>query len=106
MNDQITCGSPHPPGIGAIVLVAIASVFLYKLHRVSDPVKQQRPLTRLTSDDGLQTGATWSPDGRFIAYSSDRGGKFDIWVQQISGGDPIQVTKGLGQNSGRSRIAM
>ena len=56
------------------------------------------PLTRLTSDDGLQTGATWSPDGRFIAYSSDRGGKFDIWVQQISGGDPIQVTKGPGQN--------
>ena len=58
----------------------------------------QRTLTRLTFDDGLQIGATWSPDGRFIAYSSDRGGKFDIWVQQISGGDPVQITKGPGHN--------
>ena len=58
----------------------------------------QRTLTRLTFDDGLQIGATWSPDGRFIAYSSDRGGKFDIWVQQVSGGDPVQITKGPGQN--------
>src|SRR6478609_2791065 len=55
--------------IGAIVLIAIAGLFLYKRHRVSEPVVQQRALTRLTSDDGLQTGATWSPDGRFIAYS-------------------------------------
>ena len=58
----------------------------------------QRALTRLTFDEGLQTGATWSPDGRYIAYSSDRGGKSDIWLQQVSGGDPIQVTKGPGQN--------
>jgi Tol biopolymer transport system component/DNA-binding winged helix-turn-helix (wHTH) protein len=84
--------------IGAIVLIAIAGLFLYKLRRVPDPVVQQRSLTRLTSDEGLQTGATWSPDGRFIAYSSNRGGKYDIWVQQISGGDPIQITKGPRQN--------
>ena len=58
----------------------------------------QRTLTRLTFDDGLQTEPTWSPDGRYIAYSSDRGGKFDIWVQQVSGGNPIQITKGPGQN--------
>jgi len=46
----------------------------------------------------LQFGATWSPDGRFVAYSSDRGGKFDVWVQQVSGGDPVQVTRGAGHN--------
>ena len=33
-----------------------------------------------------------------MAYSSDRGGKFDIWVQQVSGGDPVQITKGPGHN--------
>jgi len=43
-------------------------------------------------------GATWSPDGRYVAYSSDRGGKFDVWVQQVSGGDPVQVTKRPGHN--------
>jgi Tol biopolymer transport system component len=58
---------------------------------------RQRALTRITFEPGLQIGATWSPDGRFIAYSTNRGGKFDIWVQQVSGGDPVQVTHGQAQ---------
>jgi DNA-binding winged helix-turn-helix (wHTH) protein len=66
------------------------------LHK--SPPHAQRALTRLTFDDGLQFGATWSPDGRYIAYSSDRGGKLDVWVKQVSGGDPIQITKGKGNN--------
>ena len=80
---------------GLCLLMAAAGWFAYtrwRASRIAPPV--QRALTRLTSDDGLQTGATWSPDGRFIAYASDRGGKYEIWVQQISGGDPIQITKG------------
>ena len=54
----------------------------------------QRSLTRLTFAPGLQTDVTFSPDGRFIAYASDQGGNFDIWVQPAAGGgDPVQVTK-------------
>jgi len=53
-----------------------------------------RTLTRLTSLPGLQTDVTFSPDGRFIAYASDQGGNFDIWVQPVAaGGQPVQVTK-------------
>ena len=80
-----------------ILLLAASGLFIYRRRR-TPTATAQRTLTRLTFDDGLQTGATWSPDGRFIAYSSDRGGKFDIWVQAVSGGDPVQVTKGPGQN--------
>jgi Tol biopolymer transport system component len=66
---------------------------------LDDPRPVTRSLTRLTFDAGLQLGVTWSPDGRFIAYSSDRGGsKFDIWVQPVSDGDAVQVTKGSGHN--------
>ena len=83
--------------IGACALLAGTGFFIYKRQHVSGPARQ-RPLTRITFDDGLQYKATWSPDGRFIAYSSDRGGKLDIWVQQVSGGDPVQVTKGSGHN--------
>jgi len=83
--------------LGAVALLIIAGLLFYKRPPVTPPTSQ-RALTRLTFDDGLQFGATWSPDGRFIAYSSDRGGKFDIWVQQVSGGDPVQITKGPGQN--------
>jgi Tol biopolymer transport system component/DNA-binding winged helix-turn-helix (wHTH) protein len=82
-----------------VVLLLLAEVgfFIYR-HLQSPASLAQRTLTRLTFDDGLQIGATWSPDGRFIAYSSNRGGKFDIWVQQVSGGDPVQITKGPGRN--------
>jgi Tol biopolymer transport system component/DNA-binding winged helix-turn-helix (wHTH) protein len=83
--------------LGALTLLASTGFLLYKgRHAPASP--RQRTLTRVTFDDGLQIGATWSPDGRFIAYSSDRGGKFDIWVQQVSGGDPVQVTKGPGHH--------
>ena len=53
----------------------------------------------MTFGSGLQTDATFSPDGRFIAYASDKGGNFDIWVQPVSGGDPVQITKSPAQDT-------
>jgi hypothetical protein len=53
----------------------------------------QRVLSQITFDAGLQAEPSWSPDGRFLAYSADRKGNFDIWVQPVTGGDPVQVTK-------------
>jgi serine/threonine protein kinase/Tol biopolymer transport system component len=52
----------------------------------------QRTLTQVTFGAGLQGEPTWSPDGRFLAYSSDRSGNFDIWVQQVGSGEPLQLT--------------
>ena len=51
-----------------------------------------RPSTRLTFDEGLQTDPAFSPDGRSIAYASDRAGNFDIWVQALDGSQPRQLT--------------
>jgi Tol biopolymer transport system component/DNA-binding winged helix-turn-helix (wHTH) protein len=80
----------------AALLMLMGFSVPWMVHK--SPPHAQRALTRLTFDDGLQFGATWSPDGRYIAYSSDRGGKLNIWVKQVSGGDPIQITKGEGNN--------
>jgi TolB protein len=43
-------------------------------------------LTPLTSDPGLETDPTFSPDGETIAYCSDRTGNFEIFLKQVSGG--------------------
>jgi Tol biopolymer transport system component/DNA-binding winged helix-turn-helix (wHTH) protein len=81
----------------ACLVLAGAGFFIYSRRQGFAPPKP-RILTRVTFDDGLHIGVTWSPDGRYIAYSSDRGGKFEIWLQQLSGGNPIQITKGPGNN--------
>jgi len=85
----------------ATVLIAATAVGVWwwrATHSGSVPsgaaAPVERSLTRLTSAPGLQTDVTFSPDGRFIAYASDQGGNFDIWVQPVAGGgDPVQVTK-------------
>ena len=46
---------------------------------------------RLTNDRFVETGPTWSPDGRAIAFSSDRDGTTDLWVRDIAGGTDTKV---------------
>ena len=67
--------------LGALTLLGAGGLWIYKRRETPGP-PPQRMLTRITVDEGLQNEPTWSPDGRYIAYSSDRGGKSDVWVQQ------------------------
>jgi Tol biopolymer transport system component len=53
----------------------------------------QRKLAQVTFGAGLQAEPTWSHDGRFLAYSSDRAGNFDIWWIEPGGrGEPLPLT--------------
>jgi serine/threonine protein kinase len=51
-------------------------------------------ITRLTTDSGLTEYPALSPDGKLLAYASDRAsdGNLDIWVQQSSGGNSVRLT--------------
>jgi len=82
----------------AVILLALIGAAWWASRSRVAPIPESAgrwnyPYTRLTSGAGLQTDPTFSPDGKFIAYASDRTGNFDIWVQPLSGGDPVQVSK-------------
>jgi Tol biopolymer transport system component/DNA-binding winged helix-turn-helix (wHTH) protein len=79
-----------------VLLVAAAGWFTWRPRNNRNPL--ERTLTRVTFQPGLQTGATWSPDGRSIAYASIHDGKSDIWVQSLSGQEPVQLTHGPSNN--------
>ena len=49
-------------------------------------------LTSLTNDPGYEGEPTFSPDGKTIAYVSDRSGDFEIFLKQVSGGPDINIT--------------
>ena len=54
---------------------------------------------RLTSDQRLVWGATWTPDGTGIVFSSNRGGKQQLWRVQADGASPPQNLSGAGENA-------
>ncbi len=49
-------------------------------------------VTRLTDDPSQDVMPAVSPDGRFIAFCSDRNGSWDIFVMPIDGGKAVQLT--------------
>jgi Tol biopolymer transport system component/predicted Ser/Thr protein kinase len=75
-------------------LIVIGAYFLWWFTRSPKSLPApSRALARLTFGEGLQTEPAWSPDGRFIAYAAELDGNFDIWVQPVGGGSPVQVTR-------------
>ena len=46
------------------------------------------------------TSAAWSPDGKWMYFSSDAGGRFHIWRQRFPDGKPEQVTFGPTEEEG------
>lgn len=77
--------------VTAVLALAAAGVAL-RVGR--PPPRPQYTLRQLTRDAGLTLQPAISRDGKLVAYVSDRGeaGNPDIWVQQVSGGNPIRLT--------------
>jgi Tol biopolymer transport system component len=50
-------------------------------------------LSRLTISPGLDTQATWSPDGTQVAFVTDRDGNFEVYVMNADGSDVVNFTR-------------
>ncbi|HXT52299.1 MAG TPA: protein kinase, partial [Thermoanaerobaculia bacterium] len=59
--------------------------------------RRQPPPTRLRvlTHSGNDSWPTASPDGKLVAFTSDRDGRPRIWLRQMSSGDEVAVTDGV-----------
>ena len=80
----------------AIAWAVLGGVSAYWLRMSGDaPARQVARLVnprQVTSAIGVEDRLTWSPDGQRIAYESEQSGNWDIWVAQIGGQPPVNLT--------------
>src|SRR5581483_3711272 len=83
--------------IGALLTFAVVRL----LPAASGGKTSIATLQMLTADSGLSGYPAISPDGKLVAFASDRSkqGNLDIWVRQIGGRDPIRITKDAADES-------
>ncbi len=53
---------------------------------------QGGPSARLTSHPGMETFASFSPDGEWIAFTGSYDGGFDVYIIPAAGGEPKRLT--------------
>jgi eukaryotic-like serine/threonine-protein kinase len=106
-SSQARVAPSHPAAAGAkhygwlawvLAAVLVPGLGLWTLRNRFRPAVQN-PLTnahfaRLTDLEGAETNPAISPDGKFVAFISDRSGTFDIWLMQASGGSLANLTQG------------
>jgi Tol biopolymer transport system component len=57
------------------------------------PAGEPEPVVATTR---VESRGAWSPDGRTIAFSSDRLGDMNLWLRDLAGGADRQLTRGPG----------
>lgn len=59
------------------------------------PAEHGPPRNLTHSDDATDRSPSWSPDGKWVAYLSDKSGEYEVWLAPSDGdGELRQLTKG------------
>ncbi len=85
-KDFVTRALPSPDGQRAVI---VARGDIYTV-----PAKHGATRNLTNSSAVHERDASWSPDGRWIAYISDESGENELWIRPQNGmGDAQQITK-------------
>jgi Tol biopolymer transport system component/serine/threonine protein kinase len=91
--------APRPVSPMRWVVLAVVGVLLFAagwLLKPSNPVTgaipSDRSVRRLTFESGLEQEPTLSPDGNYVAYTTDRAGNLDIEILPLGEGNVTRIT--------------
>lgn len=85
--------------LAAVALVAAVAAAALLRGRGPSEAGAWRASVQVTSSTGLDAFADFSPDGKAIAYSSDRSGSFEVYVRGLAPGSrEVQITRDGRQN--------
>lgn len=78
--------------LAAVAVLAAAGILAWFLLRPSRGLVTTQP-ERITFESGGAFLPAISPDGKLIAYSSERDGNFDVYARQLRGQQTVRLTQ-------------
>ncbi len=90
-----------PVAFGVVLLAILTGTLVLATFRLRPAAvaATERSLRQFTFQSGLQKSPTWSPDGRAVAFTSDRAGNSDLWVQPVNEPQATQLTTSTANES-------
>ena len=84
---------------GAVGCVLLGTTVGWLFPRIGpDQRPQLLAVERLTHEPEFSESPTWSPDGKQLAFASNRSGNYEIYVRRVEGGKEVNVSNDPGQD--------
>jgi serine/threonine protein kinase/Tol biopolymer transport system component len=94
--------------VAAIVVASLAALAIWLNRAGTRPSIDSRlanaTFTPFTNFEGSELDAAISPDGRFVAFLSDREGTLHIWLKQVGTGPFLNLTPGADDQRDRGPV--
>jgi Tol biopolymer transport system component len=81
------------PVAAGLIFTFLAGVAI--AHWLWRPPSVEGPVPRYLTYSGRDSSPAVSPDGKTIAFASDRDGRSRIWLKQFAGGSEVPITSGV-----------